>query len=63
MELSRNWHWMWSTFYYHKKYYGFFIALLMVSRKFLSALIKVIFYSILFDQNKEKNLFSKTLYI
>tara|TARA_Y100000996_G_C22520445_1_gene642225 strand:- start:624 stop:1466 length:843 start_codon:yes stop_codon:yes gene_type:complete len=54
MELSRNWHWMWSTFYYHKKYYGFFIALLMVSRKFLSALIKVIFYSILFDQNKKK---------
>ena len=54
MELSRNWHWMWSTFYYHKKYYGFFIALLMVSRKFLSALIKVTFYSILFDQNKKK---------
>ena len=23
MELSRNWHWMWSTFYYHKKYKGF----------------------------------------
>ena len=53
-EVIRSWHWMWSTFYYHKKYYGFFIALLMVSRKFLSALIKVIFYSILFDQNKKK---------
>ena len=24
MELSRNWHWMWSTFNYHKKYKGFF---------------------------------------
>ena len=59
MELSRNWHWMWSTFYYHKKYYGFFIALLMVSRKFLSALIKVIFYSILFDQNKKKIYFQR----
>ena len=22
MELSRNWHWMWSTFYFHKKHYG-----------------------------------------
>ena len=59
MELSRNWHWMWSTFYYHKKYYGFFIALLMVSRKFLSALIKVTFYSILFDQNKKKIYFQR----
>ena len=59
MELSRNWHWMWSTFYYHKKYYGFFIALLMVSRKFLSAFIKVIFYSILFNQNKKKIYFQR----
>ena len=25
MELSRNWHWMWSTFHYHKKYDGFSI--------------------------------------
>ena len=31
----------------------------MVSRKFLSALIKVIFYSILFDQNKKKIYFQR----
>ena len=24
MKLSRNWHWMWSTFYYHKKTQRFF---------------------------------------
>ena len=30
MELSRNWHWMWSTFNYHKKYKGFFISLLNI---------------------------------
>ena len=24
MELSRNWHWMWSTFYFHKKHYEFY---------------------------------------
>jgi len=30
MELSRNWHWMWSTFNYHKKYEGFFISFLIV---------------------------------
>ena len=23
LEMLRNWHWMWSTFYYHKKYYGY----------------------------------------
>ena len=24
LEKNRNWHWMWSTFYFHKKYKGFF---------------------------------------
>ena len=23
MEKSRNWHWMWSTFYFNKKHYGY----------------------------------------
>ena len=59
MELSRNWHWMWSTFYYHKKYNGFFYGLLKVSTKFFSALIKVILYSILFNKNKKKIYFQR----
>jgi GT2 family glycosyltransferase len=52
IELTRNWHWMWSTFYYHKKYDGFFIAGLKVSQKFFSAFFKSIFYTI--SLNKEK---------
>jgi len=59
MELSRNWHWMWSTVYYHKKHYGFFYALLKVSSKFFSAVFKVIFYSILFNQKKKKIYFQR----
>jgi hypothetical protein len=43
---------MWSTFYYHKKYDGFFIAGLKVSQKFFSAFFKSIFYTI--SLNKEK---------
>jgi len=54
MELSRNWHWMWSTFYYHKKYHGFFFALTKISLKFFSALVKIIIYSILRNKNKKK---------
>ena len=54
LEKNRNWHWMWSTFYYHKKYKGYFIALLIIAPKFFSALIKTIFYLIIFDKiNKE----------
>ena len=42
MELSRNWHWMWSTFNYHKKYKGFFISFIIILPKLSSAIIKVL---------------------
>ena len=54
MELSRNWHWMWSTFYYNKKYYGYYNSLFKVSGKFFSALVKLIFYSLMFNKIKKK---------
>ena len=52
MELSRNWHWMWSSFYYHKKHYGYINALLKISPKLLSSLIKFIFYLLIFQKFK-----------
>lgn len=54
MELSRNWHWMWSTFNYHKKYKGFFISVLIIFPKLSSALLKVLLYSLLFKKEKKK---------
>tara|TARA_B100000029_G_scaffold496255_1_gene562315 strand:- start:222 stop:1070 length:849 start_codon:yes stop_codon:yes gene_type:complete len=53
MELSRNWHWMWSTFYYHKKYKGYLIALIAVSPKLISAFLKTIFYSLTLRKEKK----------
>ena len=54
MKLSRNWHWMWSTFYYHKKHKGFFISFLIVLPKLSSAVFKVIFYSLLLNKEKKE---------
>jgi len=54
MELSRNWHWMWSTFYFNKKHFGYFNSLLKVSGKFFSAMIKSIFYTLTFNKVKGK---------
>ena len=45
---------MWSTFYYHKKYNGFILALFKVSGKLISSLIKSGIYLILFNQLKKK---------
>ena len=52
MELSRNWHWMWSLFYYNKKYRGYFFAFLLVVPYFFSSLSKIVFYSITLNKNK-----------
>ena len=54
MELSRNWHWMWSTFYFNKKHFGYFKALIKVSRKFFSSILKMSVYTILFNVKKKK---------
>ncbi len=52
MELSRNWHWMWSTFYFNKKHYGYLFALIKILPNFFSALFKFIFYKIFLKKEK-----------
>ena len=54
MELSRNWHWMWSKFYFNKKHYGYLFALLTVSGSFISSILKYLFYSLTFNKSKKK---------
>ncbi len=52
-EMFRNWHWMWSSFYYHKKHYGYFYALAKTLGKLLRSLFKTIFFSIKYDKKKQ----------
>ena len=52
LEKNRNWHWMWSTFYYQKKYKGFLIAFLIIFPKFFSAFFKTIFYFLIINKKK-----------
>ena len=56
IEYSRNWHWMWSKFYFKKKYQGYFLAFFSTFPSFLSSIIKFLFYS--FTNNKlKKNIY------
>jgi len=52
IELCRNWHWMWSLFYYNYKYYGFFIAYKVTIPKLFSSLAKLFIAIILFNRKK-----------
>ena len=53
MELSRNWHWMWSTFYYNKKHNGYFLSIAYVSKKIISSILKYFYYLIVFNKKKK----------
>ena len=44
MEIQRNWHYLWSLFYFNKKYNGYLFAFLFTFRKFISAFIKLILF-------------------
>ena len=59
IELSRNWHWMWSTFNYHKKYKGFFISFLIVLPKLITATFKFLIYSLLLKKEKRNIYFQR----
>ena len=52
IELSRNWHWIWSKFYFNKKHYGFLKAFIDGLPVFLTAILKVLFYSLINHKKK-----------
>ena len=54
IEQLRNWHWMWSKFYFNKKHYGYLIALKNISFNFISAVIKYLIYLLIMKKNKRK---------
>ena len=51
MENSRNWHWMWSKFYYLKKHNGYFFALIKTLPNLLSSLFNILVYGV--SRNKK----------
>ncbi len=49
----KDWHYMWSSFYYYRKNYGYAYALMKLFGKFFRASFKVIFYSITFKKSRK----------
>jgi len=58
-EMFRNWHWMWSSFYYHRKYNNYFYAFLMMFGKFIKSMIKAIFFSLFYNKKKQTMYFAR----
>ena len=52
LEYLRNWHWMWSKFYFNKKNYGIFFAYLNLPNLF-SSMIKFTYYALSLNKHKK----------
>jgi N-acetylglucosaminyl-diphospho-decaprenol L-rhamnosyltransferase len=52
IELCRNWHWMWSLFYYNHKHFGILAAYKATIGKLFSSIFKLFFSLIFFNKKK-----------
>ena len=59
IELSRNWHWIWSKFYFNKKHYGFLFAVVNGFPTFFSGLIKFTYYYLIKNNKLKKIYFNR----
>ena len=60
MELQRNWHYLWSLFYFTKKHKNTFYAYKVTLRKFISSFLKLNLY---FFINKKKHMIYKCRFL
>jgi N-acetylglucosaminyl-diphospho-decaprenol L-rhamnosyltransferase len=54
IEFSRNWHWMWSKFYFNKKHYGYSKAILIGFPTLINSMIKLFYYFLTHNKFKKK---------
>jgi N-acetylglucosaminyl-diphospho-decaprenol L-rhamnosyltransferase len=53
--IIREWHWMWSSFYFYKKHNNYLYACYKLKGKFFKSFLKMIFYFLFFKKDlKEK---------
>jgi len=50
IELCRNWHWMWSLFYYNYKHFGVLVAYKATISKFFSSIFKLFIALVFFNK-------------
>tara|TARA_B110001452_G_C15227072_1_gene425239 strand:+ start:173 stop:1018 length:846 start_codon:yes stop_codon:yes gene_type:complete len=53
IEVNRNWHYMWSKFYYFKKHYNYFYAFIKIFHHFISSVFKVLINQIIGNEKKK----------
>ena len=59
VEFSRNWHWIWSKFYFKKKHFNFFKAFFDGFPGYCKSIFKFLFYFLTNNKKKKKIYFNR----
>ena len=59
VELSRNWHWVWSKFYFNKKHSSYLKAFNVCLLSYISSIFKLFFYFLTRNDFKKKIYFNR----
>ncbi len=59
VEFSRNWHWIWSKFYFNKKHFSFFKAFYDGFPGYCTSILKFLFYTLLNNIKKKRIYFNR----
>jgi len=59
VELSRNWHWIWSKFYFNKKHFSLSRAIITCAPSYLTSIVKFLFFFIIGNNFKKKIYFNR----
>ena len=54
VEFSRNWHWIWSKFYFNKKHFNFSKAFYEGFPRYCTSILKFFFYSLIINKKKKR---------
>ena len=60
-EMLRNWHWMWSTIYYHRKHYSYLYAVYKTYGKLFRSIFNTLLFIILFNKKKRNVYYARAL--
>ena len=59
IEINRNWHYMWSKFYFYKKHYNIFYAYIKIIRSLISSFLKGSIYLLIGNNFKKEIYFAR----
>ena len=63
IEINRNWHLMWSTYYFHRKHFGIIAGYKKIFPKLFSAIFNVLIFLLINKRDKRKIYYASLIFV